>query len=297
MSSTDVRPARVTLRGVSRAFGTRTVLRDIDLDVTPGETVALVGASGSGKSTLLRLLAGLDRPSGGTVHIDERPVRGVDPRCAVVFQEPRLLTWRDLAGNVALGLPAGTARSEGRAAVRHWLEVVGLGGFERHRPRQVSGGMAQRTALARALVRRPGVLLLDEPFAALDALTRLRMQDLLTAVQRETGTTVVLVTHDVDEALTLADRIVVLAAGGTAAAVDDSGARIAASVGITAARPRDRADPELEALRLQLLDLLGVPRRGPAVAAEPHEEIVDEAPNPFRRNGRRSGGDVAVGLR
>jgi len=173
-----------------------------------------------------------------------------------VFQEPRLLPWRTLAANVAYGLPAGTSRSDGRAAVTHWLDVVGLQGFENHRPRQVSGGMAQRAGLARALARQPGVLLLDEPLAALDALTRLQMQDLLGQVQQEAGATALLVTHDVEEALVLADRVLVLRADGHA------GAGIAVSLDVTVPKPRDRTDPTLAALRHRLLGELGLPGRG-----------------------------------
>ncbi|WP_327096656.1 ABC transporter ATP-binding protein [Nocardia vinacea] len=256
MSPSASRAAGVALRGLGRSFGAHTVLRDIELDIAPGEVIALVGPSGSGKSTLLRVIAGLDEPTEGEVVLDGRPMRGIDPRCAVVFQEPRLLPWRNLAGNVALGLPPTISRAEGEAEVRRGLEIVGLAGFERHRPRQVSGGMAQRTALARALVRHPGVLLLDEPFAALDALTRLRMQDLLDEVQRAAGITVVLVTHDVDEALRLADRVVVLETVG-----GETGFTIGAALEVSADRPRDDADPQLAALRLDLLERLGVPRR------------------------------------
>ncbi|WP_425560123.1 ABC transporter ATP-binding protein [Kineococcus glutinatus] len=254
------------LRAVGRAFpvagGTHHVLAGVDLDVRAGTTVALLGASGSGKSTLLRLVAGLDLPTSGDVEVGGAPVRDVSERCAVVFQEPRLLPWRDLAGNVALGLPRGTPRATGRAEVLHWLDVVGLAGFAGHRPRRVSGGMAQRAALARALVRRPGVLLLDEPFAALDALTRLRMQDLLVDVQRATGATVLVVTHDVDEALHLADRVVVLGSDGPGAP-----ACVRRDLPVRQPRPRDRGDAELAELRVELLELLGVPRTGPAPAA------------------------------
>lgn len=245
----------VELVGLGRSFGTHEVLAPLDLTIAAGSTVALLGASGSGKSTLLRLVAGLDTPTRGSVRVGGDEVRGVDPRTAVVFQEPRLMPWRDLAGNVAFGLPPGVPRETGRADVAQWLDVVGLAEFAEHKPRRVSGGMAQRTALARALVRCPGVLLLDEPFAALDALTRLRMQDLLDEVQRSTGATVLFVTHDVDEALHLADRVLLLGR------VDgEDGAGIVRDLTVTAARPRDRADADLAALRVELLELLGVPR-------------------------------------
>lgn len=258
--STSLAPARVLLRRVDRTFGTRTVLRDVDIEIEPGRVVALLGPSGSGKSTLLRLVAGLDRPSAGRIEIDGKAVRGADPRCAVVFQEPRLLPWRSLAANVAFGLPPGTARAKGAGEIQHWLDVVGLTEFADHRPRQVSGGMAQRAGLARALARRPSVLLLDEPLAALDALTRLRMQDLLDRVQHEAGTTTLLVTHDVDEAAILADRVLVLRADSTGAAA------IGATFDVPIPKPRDRADPRIAMLREQLLDELGVPRRGVANA-------------------------------
>jgi sulfonate transport system ATP-binding protein len=261
VTSTNPAPARVSLRGVERTFGTHTVLREVDIEIEPGEVVALLGSSGSGKSTLLRLIAGLDTPTGGRIEIDGEAVHGSDPRCAVVFQEPRLLPWRSLAANVEYGLPSGTARSKGAGAVQHWLEVVGLSDFGAHYPRQVSGGMAQRAGLARALARRPRVLLLDEPLAALDALTRLRMQDLLDAVQQEAGTTTVLVTHDVDEAVILADRVLILRADTT------GGARIAATHDIAIPKPRDRGDPRIAALREQLLDELGVPRRNSEATA------------------------------
>jgi sulfonate transport system ATP-binding protein len=269
--STKPAPARVSLRGVGRAFAARTVLHDVDIEIEPGEVVALLGASGSGKSTLLRLIAGLDRPTSGRIEIDGDAVRGIDPRCAVVFQEPRLLPWRSLAANVAYGLPPGSAK--GPDTVRHWLDVVGLRDFAGHYPRQVSGGMAQRTGLARALARQPRVLLLDEPLAALDALTRLRMQDLLDAVQQQAGTTTVLVTHDVDEAAILADRVLILRAFPTDGA--SRGARIAATHDITIPKPRDRGDPRIAALRDQLLDELGVPRRnGATLRAAINEETA-----------------------
>lgn len=243
-----------------------TVLRDVDLEVTPGEIVAVLGPSGCGKSTLLRQVSGLDAPTAGSVTIGGAPVVGADPRTAVAFQEPRLLPWRTLTQNVALGLPPGTAKDAGRERVARLLDLVGLATSAGLRPRQVSGGMAQRASLARALARNPGVLLLDEPFGALDALTRLRMQDLLLDVHAAQPATILLVTHDVEEALYLADRVVLLrtVAGGAAPAdgeslADAGRASIARIVDVPGDRPRDRAARDLAELRAELLDGLGVP--------------------------------------
>jgi sulfonate transport system ATP-binding protein len=249
----------VVLDGVGRTFGgngeTRTVLRDLHLHIEPREILAILGTSGCGKSTLLRMVAGLDAPSTGVVRIDGTPVRSYDPRCAVGFQEPRLLPWRTIAQNVALGLPRNTSRDAGRRTVANLLDLVGLAEFANHRPREVSGGMAQRTSLARALARNPGVLLLDEPFGALDALTRLKMQDLLLDVHAAAPTTVLLVTHDVDEALQLADRVILLGHDD-----DAPGASIQQTVVVPGDRPRDRGSAELAELRGRLLDGLGVDR-------------------------------------
>lgn len=233
--------------------GEHVVLSDINLSVVAGEVIAILGTSGCGKSTLLRIVAGLDEGFTGSVNIDGSPVRGIDARCAFAFQEPRLLPWRTIAQNVALGLPQALPRAEGLARVDELLTLVGLADFAQHRPREVSGGMAQRASLARALARNPGVLLLDEPFGALDALTRLKMQDLLLEVHRAAPTTILLVTHDVDEALQLADRIVLLGRMPHGA-----GSTITELITVPGARPRDRGSAELAHLRAHLLAGLGV---------------------------------------
>jgi len=248
----------VSLAGVSRTFSGSTgavpVLRGIELAFEPGEIIAVIGPSGCGKSTLLRLLAGLDVPTTGSVTVDGTPLRDTDDRTAVAFQEPRLLPWRTIAQNVELGMPRGTPRARITARVAELLDLVGLTAAASLRPREVSGGMAQRASLARALARGPEVLLLDEPFGALDALTRLRMQDLLLEIHAAEPTTVVLVTHDVEEALYLADRVLQL----RAIAPDTDEASIARVVEVPGIRPRDRADRGFTDLRAELLDGLGV---------------------------------------
>ncbi|WP_208322708.1 MULTISPECIES: ABC transporter ATP-binding protein [unclassified Salinibacterium] len=253
------RALSVSLQGVGRAFANgagaaRPVLRDVSIDIVPGEIVALLGPSGCGKSTLLRQISGLDFPDAGEVSIDGSRVTGIDQRSAVAFQEPRLLPWRTIERNVELGLPKGTRRADGRARVAELLKLVGLAHANTLRPREVSGGMAQRASLARSLARNPGVLVLDEPFGALDALTRLRMQDLLLEIHAAEPATIVLVTHDVDEALYLADRVVLL---GSEPGID--GATVRRIVTAPGDRPRDRGAAALAELRADLLDGLGVP--------------------------------------
>lgn len=199
------RKKAVTVSGLRRAYGSRAVIEDLNLTIGQGEFVALLGESGCGKTTLLRALAGLDPIQGGSIEVPGRP--------AMVFQEHRLLPWDSLWRNVTLGLRAKDARARAAAA----LTEVGLGNRLDDWPRNLSGGQSQRVALARALVQEPKLLLLDEPFAALDALTRIRMHGLVKDLVARHQPGVLLVTHDVDEAITLADRILVMRDGAIAA--------------------------------------------------------------------------------
>jgi sulfonate transport system ATP-binding protein len=204
------RALAVTARGVSKSFGARRVLSNLDLYVPPGQFVAVVGRSGCGKSTLLRLLAGLETPDGGRLQI-----AGDDPRAEVrlMFQEPRLLPWETIAANVAVGLGRAADKKEARSAALAALRDVGLDDRAGVWPSTLSGGQKQRVALARALVSKPGLLALDEPLGALDALTRIEMQSLIRDVTRRERFTAVLVTHDVSEAVALADRVLLLEDG------------------------------------------------------------------------------------
>jgi len=227
----------VTVRGLSRRYGDRTVLRDVDLDLVPGEFVAVLGASGSGKSTLLRALAGLDH------EVDGAGLVRTPDEVSVIFQDSRLLPWARIGDNVTLGLDRGDTARLAAAA----LAEVGLGGRERAWPNQLSGGEQQRVALARSLVREPALLLADEPFGALDALTRLRMHALLRDLHARHRPAVLLVTHDVDEAVALADRVLVLQDG-----------RVVADRRVDLPTPRGRHDASAAALARDLLAELGV---------------------------------------
>jgi NitT/TauT family transport system ATP-binding protein len=218
--------------------GRAPVVEEISFAVAPGEFVVLIGANGTGKSTLLRLLGGLIVPATGSVAIDGRAITEPDPRVGFVFQEPRLLPWRSVLDNVAFPLElAGWTHVQREARAREALRLVGLPDIDDDRPHQLSGGMRQRAAIARALVLEPAVLLLDEPFSALDALTRERFNVQLQAVWRETGTSIVLVTHSIPEAVFLADRILVLAGRP---------GRIVGEVPDLIAHPRDLADLDAE---------------------------------------------------
>ena len=226
----------VKARDVRKAFGDNVVIDGLSLDIRAGEFVAMLGRSGSGKSTFLRALGALDGDFDGDVRVPERR--------AIVFQDPRLLPWQRVQTNVTVGLPATAAvRERARAA----LGEVNLIDKVKVWPRTLSGGEAQRVALARALVREPELLLLDEPFGALDALTRIKMHGLLVALCRRHTPAVLLVTHDVEEAILLADRVIVLTDG-----------TISLDVEVTVPKPRDRDSPEFSTLRRRLLSELGV---------------------------------------
>ena len=204
----------LTLQNVGRSFkspgGTVVALEDVNLTIAPGELVALVGPSGCGKSTLLRAVAGLDREYSGEILADGVPILGPDLARGIIFQEPRLFPWLALSENVGFGLRGSAAARNDR--IRELISLVGLAGFEKAYPHQLSGGMAQRAAIARALAPSPGVLLLDEPFGALDHQTRALMQELLLAIWEADRKTVLFVTHDIDEAIFMGNRVCVMTA-------------------------------------------------------------------------------------
>ena len=200
------------VKNLSKQFGDKTVLEDINFSMQSGEFVTFVGSSGCGKSTLLRLIAGLDHPSGGRIQVDGSPVEGPGPDRGMVFQKYSLYPWLNAADNVAFGMRLqGMTSADVRDRTAYFLEVVGLRDAATKLPRELSGGMQQRVAIARALATNPSVLLLDEPFGALDLQNRETMQDFLHKLWQRTGLTVLLITHDVEEALVLAQRVHVLA--------------------------------------------------------------------------------------
>jgi sulfonate transport system ATP-binding protein len=232
------------ISGLCKRFDGAPALADLDFQVGAGEIVAILGTSGAGKSTLLRIIGGLERASAGSVELDGRPVVGPSDKLGFVFQEPRLMPWLRVRANVEFGL-GHLPRAERRARSTAALERVGLAHAAEALPRQLSGGMAQRVAIARALVTRPEVMLLDEPFGALDAFTRLTLQQHLLEIWQDGHPTLLFVTHDIDEALALADRIIVLLGRP---------GRIRRDQPIDLPRPRRRADPRLARWRERLFD-------------------------------------------
>jgi sulfonate transport system ATP-binding protein len=229
----------------SGADGQLQVLDNVQLDIAPGEFITIVGASGCGKSTLLRLILGLDEEFDGQILLDEKPIKGTGLERGIVFQDHRLFPWLTVEQNVAVGLRnAPLTPAQKRETVREHIALVGLQDFTESYPHQISGGMAQRVAIARGLVNRPSVLLLDEPFGALDALTRTRLQRELQNIWQQEKITMVHVTHDVDEAVYLGDRVVVM---------QPHPGRIRRIVDIDLPRPRNRSDAKFIALRDDVL--------------------------------------------
>ena len=274
--------ADIKLERVSKSFSINgqplSVLDGVSFRVPSAGVVAIVGPNGSGKSTLLRLIAGLLRPDGGSITIGEIPVGKADERVGLVFQEPRLLPWRRVVDNVAFPLElAGVAAAKRRERARALLETVGVSAFANAYPQQLSGGMRQRTAVARALVLDPEVLLLDEPFSALDALTRERFDFELLELWQRIGATVVVVTHSIPEAVVLADEVIVLS---------PRPGRVVAQVPVRLARPRSTAtfdDPAFTRIAAAVrASLAGTPSDYAAqeAAAAPVRDVLDRAGSP-----------------
>ncbi|MDR1778978.1 MAG: ABC transporter ATP-binding protein [Clostridiales Family XIII bacterium] len=244
-----IRIDNITKTFINEADANATVraLSNVSLDIAPGEFVTLIGASGCGKSTLLRLIAGLIKPDSGSLSMDGEDISGPGPERGFAFQDHALFPWLTIAGNVAFGLKTQGVYAERKADVAHWIERVGLKGFEKYYPHQISGGMCQRAALARSLIVSPKVLLLDEPLGALDAFTRMNIQDEILKIHSGEQTTMIMVTHDVDEAVYMSDRVVVLS---------PRPGRIRETIEIDLARPRARSSADFMAYRKQLLNIL-----------------------------------------
>jgi ABC-type nitrate/sulfonate/bicarbonate transport system ATPase subunit len=256
--------SKLVIEGVSRTFPSRQggaatrALEPVDLSIAANDFITVLGPSGCGKSTLLRIVAGLDQPSTGRVLLDGRAVTGPGPDRGVVFQSYTLFPWLNVADNIAFGLDEkGVARAERDAIVARFIDKMGLTGFERHWPKQLSGGMQQRTAIARALANDPEILLLDEPFGALDNQTRALMQELLLGIWEREKKTVMFVTHDIEEAIFLASRVIVMSARP---------GRIKADIAIDLPHPRPytlKTTPEFSALKAAITEEI----RGEALAA------------------------------
>ncbi|MCS5690798.1 ATP-binding cassette domain-containing protein [Cyanobium sp. FGCU-6] len=267
-------------RGLSKSFGSKQVLHAINLSLEPGSFVAVVGRSGCGKSTLLRLLSGLDPASTGEVVINGQPLRGLNREARIMFQDGRLLPWKTVLENVGLGV-----RGNWRHHARELLQEVGLRDRADDWISQLSGGQRQRVALAKALITRPRLMLLDEPLGALDALTRIEMQQLIETLWLEQGFTAILVTHDVEEAVTLADRVLVLEEG-----------RIAHDVLNDLKRPRRRDDPGFARLSGEILDTILQRGQGNAESPQHPQGSRTQRSAPARSGWNGFGAPAATGI-
>ena len=242
----------IEIKNVNRTYiddkdNTVEALQDINLTIRSGEFVSVIGSSGCGKTTLLRLIAGLDVPEAGTLLLDGQEITSPDPQRGYVFQQGGLFPWLTVEQNIATGLKARHVYRQNKAQVGHYIDLIGLKGFEKSFPHQISGGMAQRVAIARALINKPKALLLDEPMGALDSFTRADIQDKLLELRKENDTTMILVTHDVDEAIYLSDRIVIMT---------PRPGKISEILTIKMPHPRHRGGAEFLSIRRDLLEKL-----------------------------------------
>jgi len=247
MSNAETSTNALSIRHLGKSFplkdGTVEALKNIELEVKAGEFLSVIGASGCGKSTMLRLVVGLEKADEGEILLDGLPVQGPRTACGMVFQESRLFPWMSVEANVAFGLNEKLSASERQEKVSHHLELVGLQDFRKAFPYQLSGGMQQRISIARALVNNPSILLLDEPFGALDAMTRITMQQEILRIWEQERTTMVLVTHDIDEAIFLGDQVAIMSARpGT----------IRKIITVPLSRPRDRSSLEFVAIKKEI---------------------------------------------
>lgn len=219
------------------------VLKDIELDIRKGEFISIVGASGCGKSTLIRMIAGLEEPSSGSITIDGSKVIGPSVKTGIIFQEARLFPWQTVEKNIEFGIHAKLSKKEKRQKAENMVNLIGLNGFEQAIPKQLSGGMQQRVNIARALINEPDVLLLDEPFGALDALMRINMQNEILKIWEQNKTTMVLITHDIDEAIFLSDRIIILS---------EKPGVISQIIDVPMSKPRDRSSIDFMTIRRKI---------------------------------------------